>query len=89
VQESLCRGRKQIYEELHPETKREATLKQNLPKCGFRTSDKPSFVADTAIKTGKSQRAIEKERAKERQGYSSRGNISTAGKRQRKIFHSL
>jgi len=34
-------------------------------------------------------KAFEKERAKERQGYSSRGNISTAGKRQRKIFHSL
>lgn len=69
--------------------KAQLTNIQNLPKCGFRTSDKPSFVADTSSKTGKSQRAIEKERAKERQGYSSRGNISTAGKRQRKIFHSL
>jgi hypothetical protein len=46
--------------------KAQLTNIQNLPKCGFRTSDKPSFVADTAIKTGKSQRAIEKERARRR-----------------------
>jgi hypothetical protein len=73
VQESLCRGRTEIYEELYPETKREATLKQNLPKDGIRLSGKPSFVADTSSKTGKSKRAIEWERAKENKGM--RGDI--------------
>jgi phage N-6-adenine-methyltransferase len=53
--------RKEIYEELHPETKREATLKQNLPKDGIRLSDALSFVKDTATKTGKSETVIKEE----------------------------
>ena len=71
MQESLCRGRTEIYEELYPETKREATLKQNLPERNP-TLRQTSFVADTS-KTGKSKRAIEWERAKENKGM--RGDI--------------
>lgn len=48
-------------EELYPETKREATLKQNLPKDGIQRTDKPSFVTDTAEKTGKSETVIKEE----------------------------
>jgi len=84
--------RKQIYEELYPGTKvgvAQALAMNKILGHNVSAETAPTFVADTSSKTGKSQRGIEKERAKERQGYSSRGNISTAGKRQRKIFHSL
>jgi N6-adenosine-specific RNA methylase IME4 len=52
--------RKMIYEELHPETKREATLKQ------YRSAESAkrqiqSFAADTATKTGVSSRVIHEE----------------------------
>lgn len=60
---NLTKRRKEIYEELHPETKREATLRQNLPKDQLGLSDNkvPSFVKDTAAKTGKSASAIKRE----------------------------
>lgn len=49
--------RKQVYEGIHPETKREATLKQHrLAESAKRTA--PSFVADTAAKTGASERTV-------------------------------
>ena len=52
--------RKEIYEALHPETKREATLKQNRSDImSERTA--PSFAADTAEKTGVSERTVERE----------------------------
>lgn len=52
--------RKEIYEELYPETKREANLKQYRNEIiSFR--DQPSFTEDTAKKTGVSRRTIEQE----------------------------
>jgi hypothetical protein len=69
VLESLCRGRKEIYEELYPDTKKGAVNQYTKVLSAETADSKPSFVADTSTKTGKSQRAIEKERAKERQGY--------------------
>lgn len=52
--------KKEIYEELYPETKREATLVQNR-NANIAERDKPSFVEDTAAKTGQSKRTIETE----------------------------
>ena len=52
--------RKELYEALHPETTREATLKQNrTDKMSERTV--PSFAADTAAKTGKSERQVRRD----------------------------
>ena len=52
--------RKKIYEQLYPETKKEATLKQNRnPDSGKRET--PSFVKDTASKTGVSKSKISEE----------------------------
>jgi len=52
--------RKEIYEEMYPETKREATLKQNRNEI-ISERTKPSFVKDTAKKIGRSERTIETE----------------------------
>lgn len=52
--------KKEIYEELYPETKREATLKQNR-NVKITEREKPSFVEDTSQKTGLSKSTIEKE----------------------------
>jgi ParB family chromosome partitioning protein len=56
----LLLKRKDIYEELHPETKREATLKQNRSEI-ISERNVPSFVKDTAQKTCVSERTIEHE----------------------------
>jgi ParB family chromosome partitioning protein len=56
----LLLRRKEIYEELYPETKREATLKQNRNEI-ISERTKPSFVKDTAEKTGQSERTVEME----------------------------
>jgi ParB family chromosome partitioning protein len=56
----LLTRKKEIYEELYPETKREATLKQNR-NANIAEREKPSFVEDTAAKTGLSKRTIETE----------------------------
>jgi hypothetical protein len=50
--------RKELYEALHPETKRGATLKQG-PKRQNVATEIPSFAADTAAKTGTSRRTVE------------------------------
>ena len=56
----LLKERKEIYEELHPETKREATLKQNRSaETAERTAK--SFVDDTSKKAGVSSRVIHEE----------------------------
>jgi len=52
--------RKEIYEELYPETKREATLKQYRNEI-IAEREKPSFVSDTAKKLNVSNRTIETE----------------------------
>jgi len=52
--------RKEIYELLYPETKREATLKQNRSAESAERTE-PSFVEDTANKTGVSSRVIHEE----------------------------
>jgi ParB family chromosome partitioning protein len=56
--------RKEIYEELHPETKQGAMNRSNnygseleKPDSGF--SKTPSFVKDTAAKTGKGVHAVD------------------------------
>lgn len=58
----FTKRRKDAYEALHPETKREATLKQN---SSFRqvgeTEKADRFTADTAIKTGQSERAVQRD----------------------------
>lgn len=51
--------RKEAYEALHPETKREATLKQNAPSRQVgETAGR--FTADTATKTGESERTVQR-----------------------------
>lgn len=55
--------RKEIYEELYPETKHNATFKGNQfsPKTESDLEQKPSFVEDTSAKTGKSETVIKEE----------------------------
>lgn len=58
------RRRKEAYEALHPETKREATLKQNEPSRQVGETEKADrFTADTASKTGSSERKVQREAA--------------------------
>lgn len=64
--------KKKIYEQLHPETKREATLKQYRNDRLMEREEQlrtdnltvrkeiPSFVSDTAAKTGLSERTIQR-----------------------------
>lgn len=56
--EHLAR-RKELYEELYPETKREATLKQNR-NDNVSEREAPSFASDTAAKTGDSERTVQR-----------------------------
>lgn len=56
----FTKRRKDAYEALHPETKREATLKQNTSSRQLgETADR--FTADTAAKTGQSERAVQRD----------------------------
>ena len=52
--------RQAIYEEMFPDTKREATLKQNLPKRQNVVTDMKTFTEDTAEKLGQSQRSVQR-----------------------------
>lgn len=54
--------RKALYEERHPETRREATLKRGPVLYEIENGDRaPSFVQDTAAKTGRSAPAVYQE----------------------------
>ena len=53
--------RKQIYEELYPETKVGGDRKSENIKTQIIRSDKPTFTEDTSTKTGQSRRTIEVE----------------------------
>ncbi|MGJ0453465.1 MAG: hypothetical protein ACR65T_09610 [Methylocystis sp.] len=55
--------RKDAYEALHPETKREATLKrgQEFPSRQVGETGADRFTADTAAKTGQSERAVQRD----------------------------
>ncbi|MHA6687026.1 ParB/RepB/Spo0J family partition protein [Mesorhizobium sp. A556] len=77
IDENLCRAelspvdrtkqtarRKAIYEELHPETKRESTLKRGdeLPSRQVgETGPVDRFTAETAAATGRSERAVQRD----------------------------
>ena len=53
--------RKELYEAQHPETKQEATRRDNLKQNRTAESavrDEPSFVDDTAKKTGRGARTV-------------------------------
>ena len=52
--------RKSIYEELYPETKREAYLKQNISKRHNVVTDKKTFTEDAADKVGVNARSIQR-----------------------------
>ncbi|RUW17168.1 ParB N-terminal domain-containing protein, partial [Mesorhizobium sp. M1E.F.Ca.ET.041.01.1.1] len=59
----FIRRRKDAYEALHPETRREATLKQGteLPSRQVGETGKiDRFTTDTAAKTGQSERAVQR-----------------------------
>lgn len=53
--------RKEIYEELYPETKVGGDKKSKEIKTRIPRSDKSSFVADTSDKTGRSKRVIQED----------------------------
>jgi phage N-6-adenine-methyltransferase len=53
--------RKEIYEEIHPETKQYSSEKQSEIRRGEIISSGESFTEDTAQKTGLSQRTIQQE----------------------------
>jgi hypothetical protein len=76
IDENLCRAelspadrakqtarRKSIYEELHPETKREATLKRGdeAPSRQVGETGVDRFTADTAATSGRSERAVQRD----------------------------
>lgn len=50
--------RKEIYEARFPETRREATLKQYRNEM-ISERERPSFAADTAAKTGVTERTVQ------------------------------
>jgi len=51
--------RKELYEIKHPETRREATLKQNR-NDNLSERSAPSFATDTAAKTGETERTVQR-----------------------------
>jgi len=53
--------RKEIYEELYPKTKQGGDRKSTEIKQRLAPLEKPSFVTDTASKTGKSERTVREE----------------------------
>lgn len=53
--------RKQIYEELYPETKQGGDRKSEEIRSRIPSFEKPSFVADTSEKTGRSETVIKEE----------------------------
>lgn len=53
--------RKEIYEELYPKTKQGGDRKSTGIKQRLAPLEKPSFVTDTASKTGKSERTVREE----------------------------
>ena len=77
IDENLCRfelspvdrarqtaRRKAIFEELHPATRREATLMQGsaAPSCQVGETGKVErFTADTAARTGQSERTVQRD----------------------------
>lgn len=74
IDENLCRAelspsdrarqtarRKEIYEALHPETRREATLKQGDHLPSRQVGETERFTADTAKATGSSERTVQRD----------------------------
>jgi hypothetical protein len=60
--------RKEIYERLHPQTKRGAAggaaTKAKAGKANRQVGEQPRYTADAAKKTGKSERAVQREAAR-------------------------
>lgn len=59
--DDLTSRRKEIYEEMYPETKHGGDRKSEEIKSRIPTLEKPSFVTDTSNKTGKSETIIKEE----------------------------